>query len=199
MEEKVEKTSADIKNIQSATKIIKSIASETNLLALNASIEAAHAGDAGKGFSVVAEQVKKLAQQSNEASGDIEHILETLEENYQDVISSVSSLVENMDKQSESIVATNDGIMVLDNNIEDVTESIKVIRDSCNTAKQLSADVVDSFDELLSISQENAAGCEETNASVEELNAAIETVNEEANLLNEIAKELVAQVEKFIV
>lgn len=197
VEERVAKTSADINNIQKATKIIKDIADETKLLSLNASIEASHAGEAGKGFAVVAEQVKTLAQQSDEASEDIENILEALDGNYKEVITSVKSLVANMEKQSESIAETHEKIQVLDGNIGKVTDGIEVIGKSCDEVKELSKMVVDAFAELSAISQENSAGCQETNASIEELNAIITTVNVEANNLSGISKELVTQVDKF--
>lgn len=195
--ELVARTSTDIKAIQKATEIIKDIADETKLLSLNASIEASHAGEAGKGFAVVAEQVKNLAHQSDEASDDIENILEALEGNYQEVITSVKSLVVNMDKQSESISETHNKILVLDDNIGKVADSIEVIGKSCDEVKDLSKMVVDAFTELSSISQENSAGCQETNASIQELNAIITTVNVEANNLSGISKELVTQVDKF--
>jgi len=197
VEEKVAKTSEAINNIQKATDIIRNIASETKLLSLNASIEAAHAGEAGKGFAVVAEEVSKLAQESDSASGDIEEILRELLVSYEDVTASVGRLVENMDKQSESITDTYGKIVVLDGNIGSATKSIGVISESCTKAKDLSGNVVDAFASLSAISEQNAAGCEETNASVQELNATIVSVNSEANALNDISKALVDQVEIF--
>ena len=199
VEEKVAKTAEAIENIQKATDIIKDIAGQTKLLSLNASIEASHAGEAGKGFAVVAESVSKLAIESNDASNDIENILKELNESYKDVTKSVEQLVENMDKQSESISDTYDKIVVLDGNINNVVGSVNVIGNSCTSAKKLSAGVVDAFSSLSAISQENAAGCEETNASVQELNATISNVSNEAVELNNISKDLVEQVALFTV
>jgi methyl-accepting chemotaxis protein len=158
-----------------------------------------HAGEAGKGFAVVAESVSKLAIESNDASNDIENILKELNESYKDVTKSVEQLVENMDKQSESISDTYDKIVVLDGNINNVVGSVNVIGNSCTSAKKLSAGVVDAFSSLSAISEENAAGCEETNASVQELNATISNVSNEAVELNNISKDLVEQVALFTV
>ena len=197
VEEKVAKTAEAIENIQKATDIIKDIAGQTKLLSLNASIEASHAGEAGKGFAVVAESVSKLAIESNDASSDIEQILKELNESYKDVTKSVERLVGNMDKQSESISDTYDKIVVLDGNISNVVSSVGVIGKSCKSAKELSAGVVDAFSSLSAISEENAAGCEETNASVQELNATIANVSNEAIELSNISKDLVEQVSLF--
>lgn len=197
VEEKIAKTSEAIKNIQKATDIIKNIASEIKLLSLNASIESARAGEAGKGFAVVATQVSKLAKESDIASGDIEEILELLMLSYEDVTSSVNRLVSNMNKQSVSISDTYEKIVVLDENITNVANSINVISDSCNTAEELSKNMIITFDNLSAISQENASACEETNASIQELNATITNVNDEADTLKEISKALVEQVEIF--
>jgi len=199
VEEKVANTAKAIEDIHKATKIIKDIAGQTKLLALNASIEASHAGDAGRGFAVVADEVSKLALESNDASSDIENILKVLNESYNDVTVSVESLVENMDKQSVSINDTYDKIVVLDNNISHVVESVGVINNSCTEANKLSETVVDAFSSLSAISQENAAGCEETNASVQELNATIANISNEALELSGISKDLVEKVSLFLV
>lgn len=197
VEEKVNKTSEAINNIQKATKIIKDIAGQTKLLALNASIEASHAGEAGKGFAVVATEVSTLAFESNAASGDIEEILKTLLESYGDVTASVERLVDNMDKQSVGINDTYDKIVVLDGDIGEVVKSVNVIGESCVEAKSLSENVVDAFSSLSAISEENAAGCEETNASVQELNAIIANVSNQAAELSEISNNLVNEVGIF--
>lgn len=197
VEEKVARTAEAINNILKATDIIKNIASETNLLSLNASIEASRAGDAGKGFAVVAGEVGKLAHESRVASVDIEEILKELLSSYTDVTASVSRLVQNMNKQSESINDTYERIVDLDGNISNATRSIGVIGTSCNGVKEMSGNVVDAFTSLSAISEQNASGCQETNASVQELNATIVNVNNEADSLNKIAKALVEQVEIF--
>lgn len=197
VEDKVAKTSEAINAIQEAMDIIKNISSETNLLSLNAAIEAARAGEAGRGFAVVAAHVSKLAKESDIASGDIEEILNTLLESCADMTASVKRLVDNMSKQSANVDDTYKSIQLLDSNISEAVKGIGVINQSCGEATALSSMVVDAFNNLASISQENAAGCEETNASTEELGATIEMVNSEASKLNGVASQLVDQVAIF--
>ena len=197
VEDKVSRTAEDIESIQRATDIIRDIANKTSLLSLNASIEASHAGDAGKGFAVVASEVSKLADQSESASKEIEGILQNLKLNYQDVITSVSTLAENMDTQSKSIEETHERILVLDGNINNITKSIGFIETSCEEVKSVSGVVVEAFTSLSAISEENSAGCEETNASVEELNSLVAEVNTEATSLSEISKGMVEKVDIF--
>lgn len=197
VEEKIAKTAEDVSAIQKATNIIEKIAEETHLLSLNASIEAARAGESGKGFAVVATQVSKLADESNAASGDIIDILEKLSAGYREMTTSVNNLVTNMEKQSECIDDSYEKIVTLDKNITDATNSISVISSSCDAATELSGIVVDAFDSLSAISQENAASCQQTNAGLQELNATIATLNADAGELKEISDSLVKQVDNF--
>lgn len=195
--EKVDKTSVSIENIKKATDIIRDIADQTQLLSLNASIEAAHAGEHGKGFAVVATNVGTLAKESKKASEDIENILTEVFHNYEDMKRSMSDLVLNIEQQSINIESTSKQFTVLDENIEKVVSFINDISQSTQDVKKLSDSMLGIMSNLSAISEENAASTEETMASIEELNATINEVSNDAKKLNEISNRLIDTVKFF--
>ena len=103
-------TNESAQKIREATAIITSIADETNLLSLNASIEAARAGDAGKGFAVVASQIQKLAEQSNTSSGTIEEITGELISDSGIAVETMLRVKEIVDTQSRNMEETNSSV-----------------------------------------------------------------------------------------
>ncbi len=206
-----EKTSNEIENINAAINATKeavevirdkvegitNIATQTNLLSLNASIEAARAGEAGKGFSVVAEEIGKLASDSKQMADDIKAEMQSLLEKSDVAVEAVKSVKEsNEDTQNaltESLESVNKMIAEIDKTVQGI-ETISAGTDSTIEAKNA---VVDTMSALSAISEENAASAEETGASMEELNATVTTLNEAANNLNNIAEELNKEMEFF--
>ena len=197
VDDKVKRTSDSIDNIKKAMDIIKDIADQTQLLSLNASIEAAHAGDAGKGFAVVATSVGQLASESKEASATIEKILGDLLSDYDGMKKALESLMIDISQQSDNIEDTSKQFEELDNNIGKVVEYIGEIEKSVEDVQRLSDSVMDVISNLSAISQENAASAEETTARTEELNMNINKVSSDANELNDISNELVEAVKFF--
>lgn len=188
--EQIRLTDESIKRISEATELITSIASQTNLLSLNASIESARAGEAGRGFAVVATEIQKLAVQSNDAAVEIQQIIDTLLTESAKTMKSMHEAEALMKEQQEKLdetkskfVEVNDGINVSRKG----TEQIRVSADSCNSAR---ATVMDVISNLSAISEENAASSQETTASMQELNATINMLANEAGKLKQISEEL---------
>lgn len=183
-------TSKSVKEIQKFIEVIKNIASETNLLSLNAQIEASHAGVAGKGFSVVASKIGKLADQSKRSSEEIEETLNVLLENYDLIIQKMSTTNENIVSQNIKLAETRDNFSVLNNDINVTVDKIKEINIMIEELDASRKNLVDIITSLSAVSEENAASSEETTASVEELLAIIsqmcediKDVKEETNVL----------------
>lgn len=185
--ENVRKTDRSVNVIADALSLITDIADETNLLSLNASIEAARAGDAGRGFAVVAAQIQKLAEESNSSASQISQIITTLSEDSANTLSVMDELGKNLEVQQEKLVDTlnrfNDvsgGIISSNKSTEQINKQASDCNDSRNS-------VIDIIQDLSALSQENAASTEQTTASMEELNATINLLAVSAKELQELA------------
>lgn len=183
-------TDESIRKISVATELITSIASQTNLLSLNASIESARAGEAGRGFAVVATEIQKLAVQSNDAAVEIQQIISNLIGESQKTMKEMQDAEVLVKEQQEKLEETKEKFREVNAGIEvsrGETEQIRGYADACDAAR---ASVMDVMSNLSAISQENAASAEETTASMQELNATIGLLAGEAAKLKEISVQL---------
>lgn len=122
IEEQVAVTNDSVQQIQSVTEYITDIAEETNLLALNASIEAARAGDAGKGFAVAAQQIQKLAEQSNSSAAQIGANIQELVDKTEGIVKAMSLISNALRKQEESVDQTKRIFDELNESIGDINQ-----------------------------------------------------------------------------
>lgn len=195
----VKVTSESMNGIKDAIKMIDSIASQTRLLSLNASIEASKAGENGRGFSVVATEMGNLASQSAEYSNEIKKIIAEVEKNYEMIIENVSTTTNNMLVQNEKLTATQNVFTVLEGNISDTVERVANINSMVENLSGELNEIVDMVSNLSAISQENSASTEETLAGIEELTTIIVQVNEKVAVVNENAEALIEEVGVFTV
>ena len=193
----VDITSKSVEQIKKAVSLIQDIASQTNLLSLNASIEASRAGEAGKGFTVVASEIGKLASQSAQSSSEIEGILSDLAKNYALIIESVKSTAGNMNLQKTKLNETQDMFAVLEKDINGTVASIGDINSMVENLDGEIRGMVDMISNLSAISQENSAATQETMASIEEMNATINQVYEKSKKVDGSADTLMKEVNVF--
>lgn len=193
----VNATSESVEQIKKAVEMIQDIADQTKLLSLNASIEAAHAGEHGKGFAVVAEEIGKLASQSAQSSDEIEEILKQLVKNYDVIIQNVKSTSDNMEVQNDKLVETQNVFTALEKDIDGTVKRIAEIDSMVESLDGEICKMVDMISNLSAISEENSASTEQTNAAIEELKATIELVAEKAQNVDRSADELMQEVNVF--
>lgn len=193
----VNATSESVEQIKKAVEMIQDIAEQTKLLSLNASIEAAHAGEHGRGFAVVAEEIGKLASQSAQSSNEIEGILKQLVKNYNVIIENVKSTSDNMDAQNSKLVETQNVFTILEKDINGTVERISEINTMVEHLDYEIGKMVDMVSNLSAISEENSASTEQTMASIEELTATISQVYEKAQNVDKSADELLREVNVF--
>jgi len=183
-------TNKSAMQIRTATDMITQIASQTNLLSLNASIEAARAGDAGRGFAVVAEEIRKLADQSKESAAQITAIIGDLMKNSNNSVEIMKQMSEIMTVQNEHLDATKNVFYSLNTEIDSVAGAVESITGEVEQLDMLKNDVMSSVESLAAIAEENAASTQETSAAMQELNDIIMECKEKTEEMVILADDL---------
>ncbi|NMA03308.1 MAG: methyl-accepting chemotaxis protein, partial [Clostridiales bacterium] len=154
-------TSESANRIERASEMIGNIAGQTNLLALNAAIEAARAGDAGRGFSVVAEEIRKLAEESGRFAEEIEEIIDELIQETNAAVDTMNEARKIAKSQEESVGITGEKFEGIAEAIEIITELIANTNKSGHEMENKKNEIIGIIQNLSAISEENAAGTEE--------------------------------------
>jgi len=190
-------TNESAKKIHEAINLIVNIASKTNLLSLNASIEAARAGEQGKGFTVVASEIKKLAEQSNESAKQIEAIISGLLKDSTQAVATMDEVQIIMSHQSEKVEKTEQIFNAIKKKIGDSLNNANVIErntQELTTAKDSMIEIVSS---LSDIAENNAASAQQTSAITQEVTRTITQVADLAGQLKEVVFNLEKNIELF--
>lgn len=182
---RIETVNTTVDKVSNIVSVIEEISSETNLLSLNASIEAARAGDAGKGFAVVAQEIRVLSDNTNTELENIKQIISSLVEECRYCVQASSTIVEDNAKQKEEIKAVLDEFGALDEQIQKTAEKADEIEELVTAMIELNDDITKSSNSLTDVSAANAAATEEMNANIEELNAMMNGVAEMAGHMND--------------
>ncbi len=170
--DQIHKTNASVIKIQEVVNLIAEIASQTNLLSLNASIEAARAGEAGRGFAVVASEIQKLAEQTNSSAKIIDDIILSLSKESQQTVQSINEATNIILNQKKQLDETKEKFGIVEEGISSTTDKMSTVLEQAVMCGNAGAQVVNLMTNLSAIAEENAATTEQTNTSMNELNDA---------------------------
>ncbi|QUI21529.1 methyl-accepting chemotaxis protein [Vallitalea pronyensis] len=193
----IKKTDESSAKIGQASQVIASIAEQTNLLALNAAIEAARAGEAGKGFAVVADEIRLLAEQSTSSTKDIDDVVTELKTNSNHAVMRMKEVSEIVQKQVESVDVTDNKYRDIAKSIKHAEHAIGIMNTSVADMELKKSNILDIIQSLSAIAEENAAGSEEASASTQEQSATIQQIADASDYLSQQAQSLQEAISKF--
>ncbi|MBP5652987.1 MAG: hypothetical protein J6X17_06160 [Lachnospiraceae bacterium] len=190
-------TNASANAIAQFSDAINDIASQTNLLSLNASIEAARAGESGRGFAVVADEIRQLADQSKNSADEIRTIVDKLLGDAQASVQTMDALNESFRSQGEQIISTQRDMDEMYENVSVVSDNSKSIRNMVKNLEKAKESLVEIIENLSAISEENAASTQQTGSSMNELGSTFSVINESAAQLKSLAGDLTETIGYF--
>jgi methyl-accepting chemotaxis protein len=175
--------------------LISGIAGQTNLLALNAAIEAARAGEAGKGFAVVADEVRKLAEQSDQAARQISELITQNRRDIDGVVSSIAATIENVQQSTEAVYAAGKEFKQISALVDTVSQQMISTREAMQKLTESSRQIASSAEAASRVGSESmgevhnvSAAAEEQSAAISEIAVSIDKVFELAQALEEVVK-----------
>lgn len=193
----VEKLGSKSAEVTGIVKIIRDIAGKTNMLALNAAIEAARAGDAGKGFAVVANEIRNLAEQTRDASKDIETLLLEIRTETDLTVTAMNQGLIEVERGTAAITATSSTFEKIINDIRLVANEVKAASNSVLELRNETAKVINAVDKVNTIADATSKGTQNVLASTEEQSSAMQEINASASRLSGMAKSLMDIVSRF--
>lgn len=195
--EAMQQNNEQAQKIEATSQKINDIADQTNLLSLNAAIEAARAGDAGRGFAVVAEEIRGLAEETNSLTNEIGVIIQELLQKTADATQNMENMEKIFEEQERSVGDTKENFIQIEQCLTSVQESVNMLYESGNNMTGSKEVIVEMIEGISAASQENAAGSEEVLAAVETQDSVITDITGMTQNLSAVAEELMEQAHKF--
>lgn len=193
----VKATNEAIASISKAVELISDITSQTNLLSLNASIEAARAGQAGRGFAVVATEIKQLADQSSQGAAAIKNIADDILEKSNKSVELTERMRVLAEKEQADIGSAKNGFDTLSQIIEANVATAGTIAEKTKNLEELKQTIINNITELSAISEENAASNEEVTANVSSIAESIDRISEDTGMIKKVSADLEEQMKYF--
>lgn len=193
----VKATNEAIASISKAVELISDITSQTNLLSLNASIEAARAGQAGRGFAVVATEIKQLADQSSQGAATIKNIADDILEKSNKSVELTERMRALAEKEQADIGSAKTGFDTLSQIIEANVATAGTIAEKTKNLEELKQTIINNITELSAISEENAASNEEVTANVSSIAESIDRISEDTGMIKKVSADLEEQMKYF--
>ncbi|MBE6062511.1 MAG: methyl-accepting chemotaxis protein [Clostridium butyricum] len=186
-----------IKEIENVIDLINSINEQTNLLSLNASIEAARAGESGKGFAIVAEEVRKLADQSKESTENVHKVIKNIYDNAKTTINLVETSKTVFKDQSDAVNYANNSFVNIIDSTEKITSYIKTIEQLMKKINIQKDETLKSTNNIKLIAETSSANTEEVLAATQEQTASAQDLEHRSDNLTSTAQLLADSLNKF--
>nr|WP_238942013.1 methyl-accepting chemotaxis protein [Bacillus sp. REN10] len=196
-EEVIIELGTEIQQIEKIIYTITDISAQTNMLALNASIEAARAGTYGQGFSVVAQEVRKLAEQSSQAAQEIQEMIEMILQGSNKAVSHIVQTKKNFTEQTKAVKQTN---QIFENNsilMKDMKELIHSLHLDMRQVGVRKDELLDLSSYMAALSEQTAVACDKVNNHTEEQLHTVQSVKISIDRLNELNRELQQSIQRF--
>jgi methyl-accepting chemotaxis protein len=185
------------RSISKIVRTINTIAEETNLLSLNASIESARAGEYGRGFSVVADQIRKLADQSVASVKEIDGLIKEIQKKTEDAVCIAKEVENVVADQEEAVVNTEKSFAVINDQVEKLVNNVDLIVGNVHKIEKTKITALAAIENISAVSQQTAAGAQAVNDITSHQLTAVNQLNVLSQELDENAKELEVIIEQF--